>query len=375
MIERISTTNGLYELERDWNSLVSRTELDNAFLSHAWISAWWQIYGQEHELWVLADRMEGRLRGIAPLYLENRPNGVRTLGFLGQGEVVPNHLDLVARPEERRAFAGETLDYLWRQSDAWDLLSLDGLATNSALCKAVARLSRSYGFWVRNEVSVCCPYAVLPTTYDAYLQSRRPRMRAQLRSDLRKLERDFPNVRFGLVETPEALRETYDSLIRMHQARWTRRGQAGVFASDRFTEFHRLATGRLLALNALRMYYLRVGNTIVAVHYCFRAGGRVCGYSTGFDEQWASFSVGRLLWAHVVEQCIEEGAQELDFLQGEEPYKAHWTTYVRDNSSVRCASPQFRARFAWVRIQAQTLRSSGRRLMDDAWDRLHRHAT
>ena len=103
------------------------------------------------------------------------------------------------------------------------------------------------------EVSSRCPYAVLPLSFEAYLQSRGSKTRAQLRYSRNRLRRQVPAARFIRVETPEAFETAFDALVRLHQARWTRRGLPGSFSTPEFKTFHRAAARAALASGALRL--------------------------------------------------------------------------------------------------------------------------
>ena|SRR5438105_11909593 len=47
-------------------------------------------------------------------------------------------------------------------------------------------------------------------------------------------------------------------------------------------------------------------------------------YLSGFDPALARFSLGTLLVGHAIEEAVREGAEEFDFLRGQEDYKYRW---------------------------------------------------
>jgi Acetyltransferase (GNAT) domain len=55
-------------------------------------------------------------------------------------------------------------------------------------------------------------------------------------------------------------------------------------------------------------------------------------YLTGFDPALAQLSPGRLLVARALERAGDDGAFELDFLRGREPYKYEWGAVDRPAS-------------------------------------------
>ncbi len=375
-LSRLTTLEEFVDLAVEWNTLLAESGLDNVFLSHSWLSEWWRVYGPDLQMWVVMASAGTQLYGIAPLCLYSSPGGARHLRFIGHGEVAPNHLDLVARPEERAAFADRLLGYLAEAREEWDILDLESLAEDSPLRSALADWSETRGMWSREEVVSRCPYASLPANYATYLAQRGRKTRGQVRTDRRRLERNLPDCRFARVESQEELGSVFDALVQLHQARWQRLGQPGVYSSPTFLDFHRAMAQRALDEGTLRLYYIEAGHRVIAGCYCFLVGGRLFYYSSGFDEQYASYSLGIQLLAYLAEESIAEGATELDMLQGVQPYKLHWATAIRENFSVQTASPQTRAHALWLKMEAGRLKSRAAAGVADAGRRaLNRLAT
>lgn len=322
--------------------------VDNIFLASDWLCEWWRHYGFDRELWVLIARRNHNLCGIAPLMIEKARSGQRRMVFIGTGEVVPNHLDFITLPGARVELINHFCECIVRFRSRWDLLDLKGFPGESLSLDVVTNFLHRKALRMRTKLSERCPYIVLPSSYEKYLRSRGSVTRAQLRRKRRRLMRDFPEVSFGRVEQESELDEVFDSLVRLHQARWVRRGKSGTFANPRFISFHRSVAHQGLLRGQLRMYYLKHEGSYVAIYYCYRVGQRVIYYNAGFDESWGKYSVGTLLLAYAIEQSIAEGASEFDFLQGDESYKAHWATHVRNNWRLYAASPHFRGQLAWL---------------------------
>jgi CelD/BcsL family acetyltransferase involved in cellulose biosynthesis len=164
----------------------------------------------------------------------------------------------------------------------------------------------------------------------------------------------LPEARFARVENVEELNLAMDALIRMHQARWTRKGYPGAFSNDRFIGFHRTVALRALQAGHLRLYFLQIGSEIAAVRYSYRIADCVQFYLPGFDDRWSDYSPGVLLNGYSIAQSILEGARKIDFLEGGEQYKEHWATDTRDNLRMRVFAPHWRGNLAYVYTQAAT---------------------
>jgi CelD/BcsL family acetyltransferase involved in cellulose biosynthesis len=327
-ITLITQFEDLLAISNDWDRLMDAARMDNIFLTSDWLCEWWRHYGFDRELWVLIAKRNQSLCGIAPLMIERTRNGQRRIVFFGTGEVVPNHLDFITLPEMRIDLINRFCEYIIQFHRQWDLLDLDGFPSDSPSLDVIISFLYKKALRMRTKLSERCPYIVLPSSYEKYLRSRGSVTRAQLRRKMRRLMRDFPEASFGRVEQESELDEVFDSLVRLHQARWVRRGKSGAFANPGFISFHRSVAHQGLLRGQLRMYYLKHEGSYVAIYYCFRVGQRVMYYNAGFDERWGKYSVGTQLLAYAIEQSIAEGAREFDFLQGDESYNIGQHTYV-----------------------------------------------
>src|SRR5438105_4444855 len=83
-------------LQSEWNRLLDRSSSDTVFLRWEWIHTWWTLFKAERRFYALAVRDQGRLVGIAPLYIDRPgPLGVRQLKLCSD-ELGPDYLDLIA---------------------------------------------------------------------------------------------------------------------------------------------------------------------------------------------------------------------------------------------------------------------------------------
>jgi len=77
---------------------------------------------------------------------------------------------------------------------------------------------------------------------------------------------------------------------------------------------------------AEKRYLARIARLLVdgrpaAFRYYFLLEGRMVGNGTGYDAQFASCSPGWLLMLAALEAAASEGADTVEFLGGDEPYK------------------------------------------------------
>ena len=98
-------------------------------------------------------------------------------------------------------------------------------------------------------------------------------------------------------------------LAGFHATRYADRGGSTAFSSPSVMAFHEDVTCRALDSGWLRMYALRLDDSIAAVLYGFNYGDRFYFYQHGFDDRYKAHSVGLVLMALSVRAALDEGAQ------------------------------------------------------------------
>jgi CelD/BcsL family acetyltransferase involved in cellulose biosynthesis len=110
----------------------------------------------------------------------------------------------------------------------------------------------------------------------------------------------------------------------LHQRRRKSLGEPGCFASRLFHDFHREATERLLARGQLRLSSFELDGSPAAAEYHLADASTTYAYQGGVDPDRLAEEPGRLSTILCLRAAIAEGHTRMDFLRGDEPYKAHW---------------------------------------------------
>ncbi len=341
-VERINTWHELVELEREWNALAG----DHPFHSWDWLAGWWKHYGDavdvaderggevlgHRRLYVLAvfdnapvtaDGKGQRLIGVAPWYLDRSRFKGNELRWLGSGEVCTDHLSVICQARDADNVSVAIADALTNRFDDWDRIDLGAVdAENSTIEKLLARLAER-DCLVSRQPADSCWVVDLPTSWDEYLGGISKSHRKQLRQlERRVLESD--RVRWHRVQSTAELAHTWPILVDLHQRRRRSLNEPGCFASRVFHDFHREVAGRLLDRGQLRMSWLELDGTPAAAEYHFAGGATTYAYQGGVDPDRLAEEPGRLSTILCLRAAIEEGHTQMDFLRGDEPYKAHW---------------------------------------------------
>jgi CelD/BcsL family acetyltransferase involved in cellulose biosynthesis len=306
----ISTTGQLEALEPEWLELWQRTPDATPFQSPAWLLPWWRRFGS-HELSVITLRDNGRLSGVAPLYVLREDD--ESLGmFLGTG--TSDYLDVVANGD-----LSPVIDQMARlECQMWDLQQLRPSSP-------MLRFAAPHGWSDVVTDHDRCP--VLP------IGDGGPRLSTHFQKKLRYYRRSLSRLGSVTFESANAsnIEPLTEALFDLHTARWQRRGMPGMLADDAIQQFHREVIPRMFASDALRMYGVRIEARIVAVFYGFAHAGTVYYYLSGYDPEMEKLSIGTVLVGHAIDEAVREGGTTFDFLRGAEEYKYAWGAVDRVN--------------------------------------------
>ncbi len=369
----VDSFEALRSLRDDWDGLIDASRSPSICLSWEWLHTWWEVFFDcGVGLQVLLVHEGDRVVGLAPFFLQkHRAFGflpVRTLRFLGTGEpereeVASEYLDIVAL----RGWEEHVVKAVWahlRDQRSWDQLVCNDVLEDSLVMTMLYPSAVGDRHRVSDE-EVGIRYSVdLPPTWDAYLATLDKGSAKRLAYKRRKLERAGRVVE-RTVETPQEFERGFDELVRLHTARWTSRGAQGVFASSRFTAYHKRLALALLPRGILKMRLLSLDDVNVAVLYNFRYHGTEYFYQGGFDvANAAKYSPGLLAHVYAIVDAIQCRLQRYDFMKGRTvSYKAEYGCLEQPMHEVRVFSRTLRGRLlaleCWGRTRLR--RAAGKR--------------
>lgn len=357
-------------IRRKWDELYAEAPSASTPLDHAWLRTWWRVYQSSFRaasLRVITVWRGTRLIGALPLYIHRDKGvvGTRHLRIVSTGEeefeeTCPDYLNVLSRPGEEAQCARSA----WRAIDDidWDHLELLNLAEHAPLLVADAVPSNACQLRIG-----ACPVADLTDGFEAYLQKLSPNGRQQARRLLR--EGESAGARLEIAE-PARLADAFGDLMRLHQDRWQRDGKAGVFAAQRFVEFHRQLVAEWLPAGRAVLARLSLPSGPVAVLYGFLTGAKFDFYQSGvqLDTNGTLRSPGRLAHLLLMRALAERRVTAYDFLRGASPYKTRLATRENRLCGIEIWRPTLRAAaHLSARRASQTVRRVCRDVRDRDW--------
>jgi CelD/BcsL family acetyltransferase involved in cellulose biosynthesis len=317
--------------ERIWKQLESRLGGRGLACSWLWTGTWLEHYGDLVPHRFAVGEVAGTECGIAlvtnGVQRRRGPFRVRSVHIGTAGEppsesVYVEYNRLLVEPQRRAGFAAALLSEL-RRDAGWHELTLDGFVPEDAEPFLAAELRLES----RRQICATTDLRKAEATGGDVSQI----LRSSTRKKLRRSFRALGEVRAEWAETPEEALEILEELVQLHQARWTRAGHRGVFASPRVAGFHRALVRRLAATGGVVLFRASAASGTVGCEYGFVEGDRVLLYQSGLaehsDRQVRPGFVADVL---CMQCCYERGFSEYDFLAGESIYKRQLSTDARE---------------------------------------------
>lgn len=319
-MEIVQGLDGLRALAPEWSSLCDRSPSAAPFTRPEWVIPFCRAHGVS-EPFAVALRRRGRLVALAP-FVSYDDRGGRTLTLLGGG--LSDYQDAIVDPDLGDDAAAFLLRGALARTPQCETVLLEHLPATSPLRTVEGGLGGALG------PDGVCPARALPRDPDRLLGSLSPRLADRIRYGRRRLARLGARVSTA---TLDDLDRHLAALVALHGARWNARSEPGVLAEARLRAFHAEAARGLLRRGLLRLHVLWAGGCAVAAFHGFLDQGRLSYYLGGFDPALRAASPGAVVIAHALEAAIAEGAREVDFLRGREPYKYEWGAQDRETWS------------------------------------------
>ena len=239
-----------------------------------------------------------------------------TVSFIGSEDTF-DYNDFLIRPGHEVGFYQTLLDCMEEQK--FGMLRLVSLRETSPTLQILPDLARKHGYTVEVKEEDVTSGIGLPSTWDEYLSLLNKKDRHELRRKIRRMDSQTDWKWYSLSEPAEVNERLGEFIKLMRQSR----ADKDEFMTPERERFFYNITQRMSELGLLQLYFLHMDGVTVATSLCFDYGGSRLLYNSGYDPEYAYYSVGLLLNAMCLKDAIEQGLTYFDFLRGPEPYKAH----------------------------------------------------
>ena len=299
------------EIENEWESILRDSPADTLFLTSQWQEVWWDTFGDDHTMVGFTYPASNEVAAIASLAKSGD-----TVSFMGSEDTF-DYNDFLIRPGHEEGFYQTLLECMEEQE--FSMLRLVSLRESSPTLEMLPDMARKLGYTVEVEEEDVTSGIGLPGTWDEYLGLLNKKDRHELRRKIRRMDSQT-DWKWYSVTDPAEVKECLGEFIKL--MRQSRADKDEFMTPERERFFYNI-TQRMSELGLLQLYFLEMDGTTVATSLCFDYGGSRLLYNSGYDPEYAYYSVGLLLNAMCLKDAIERGLTYFDFLRGPEPYKAH----------------------------------------------------
>jgi CelD/BcsL family acetyltransferase involved in cellulose biosynthesis len=306
------------ELQPEWNELLHRSNCDQIFSTWEWQSTWWSAY-EAGDLWVVAVRDDdNRLVGIAPWFVEHKPDGERIVRTVGCVDVT-DYVDLICDPQYTRQVYALLAEHLEEQRERYDRINLCNIPEESPTRTEFASTLESLGFEVEIEMQEVCPVIPLPRTFEDYLGRLDKKQRHEIRRKIRRAETE-PTLNWYIVGPEHNIQDELEKFLQLMAA--SHETKAEFLQDPKNQAFFRSIVPLAFERGWLQLAFLCVEDQPAATYLNFDYDARVLVYNSGLaPEAYGHLSAGIVLLAYLIEHAIETDRHVFDFLRGNETYK------------------------------------------------------
>jgi len=360
-------------LDAAWRDLLSRAAERNPFMDPALLQASAAAYPdlRQHVLLAWDKGESGRLAGVWGFCVRRAPRALLPVevsrtpafphGFLGTPVIDRVMLEpVLAAMLDRIASMPDCPNQI-----AVDMMDLDG-ATMAALTRVTAERGNA-PVVLEERARPLLQSGEEPEAYfkNAMSSSSRKKLR-QMRNKLSR-EGDLTS---EIVTEPQAVSRALEEFLTLEASGWKKENGTALLCDDADARFFRAGFVALAEAGRAQIHALRLDGKPVAMQIVARSGPAASTWKTAYDEAYAGFSPGSLLFVDYTTAFLEDGAIETvdSCAEDDSGYMAMWTGRKRVGdvriTATRGASPAFRLTGA-VELGFRAVRRRAKRLYLD----------
>jgi len=328
-------------LRTHWNQLVSKCEVDHAFMRHEWFECWIGAFHTTGSLAVQTTWSDGQLVAAAPMRIalqKRRGVRLRVLQFL-QSSITPR-CNLIVDP---RTDHSEFFDSLFA-IPGWDIMELRSIEMEQPISQALIEyLRRKRDYTI--ETGVESPYEVLGGTWEAFCNSRPKRCRKSFRNSANRLRKAGTH-EIVVLETPDDFQRHFQDLLGISARSWKTEGGTDLPSTPKQADFYRNFSNIGAAEGLCIAYLLYLNGNPIAFDYYLRHERRLAGIRWEYDAKYKYYMPGTVLHARVIKDLLNKGESwEYDLCGMPTEYKSGFVRSLRRHVDITVGRPGVRGKF------------------------------
>ena len=350
MIEIVGGLEGIRALTPDYVHLYQVTGNALPYATQEWHLAWCEHLLSrapqisQRPLFCVLRNFDGTCVAIVPLLLTRRrlgPLKVGTLALVGADASLTEMRNPLIEPGYERATVRALHERL-ATVPGWDWIQWNGVSPT--LAKALSLETSPQWYETLDDYELD-----LPAAWPHLLATLGRNMRRSVRRSEDSLRRDGHTFEFVVARDCVEVRWALLRFLELHTLR--AKMPFGPVHPDRFASrspraFLYDVCERLAARDAVRVFQLRIGDTVVASRIGFVLGNSLYLYHSGFDPAWARYAVMTTTMAEIVRYAIASGLRSVNLSLVGEQSKLRWRPRRVDFYSALVHRDSVRSRLA-----------------------------
>ncbi|EKE02067.1 MAG: hypothetical protein ACD_20C00429G0004 [uncultured bacterium] len=326
-IRVVREENEFLALKSDWdrlaNELVAVTKFD-------WAYKWWNHFKGKNELNILVAETDGRIIGIAPLYIENTKAlkfiPFRKLRFLG-GDLTDFVDFLVEQRYQRELIFRHLLDYALNglDYDFVDFGQINSDYPNFDLWQIYAECTSSkFNIHRENHKIKLSDFG----SYEAYMHQLSKNNKRNMRYRINKIVKDRINLEY--VFKSNITEEDIEIISKINLKRQKFLHEKG--DQKRFCYFLNQQKLKFIKdyfcsnnLDTKMLAYIKFNDVIVAYDLILLSENTFSLWNGAFDSDYEIYSPSKFLLTELIRYAFEREYEYFDFMRGSDSYKLKWT--------------------------------------------------
>jgi len=334
-VEILNNYSDFLRMNELWTRTLEASSFNHIFLTHEWISSWWEDFGEGNKLFVILIWDSDTLVAAAPLMIRNIRVGklvvAKKLQFIAHE--VSDYMDFIII-DQREKYFRIIIDVIKAHSRQWDWAEFI----------YISELSPNYRYWQSNnsnpktmikiirqkDVSIGLtfldesgrrrdPSAILPS---------KNRLNSDLLKQYSKLLNHEKQVEVVQTNNYSDFENAFEPFVECHKINMKNRGKASPFNSE--TEKQRLLrlSKKLSQKGWLEFVALKTQDKYIAMIIGFKYNKTFYYYMPTYNYEYRKYSPGNLIVKLLLQSFLENKAiNDFDFLRGNEKYKYDWANH------------------------------------------------
>jgi CelD/BcsL family acetyltransferase involved in cellulose biosynthesis len=349
----------MHSLYSEWRALSDKIFPKLPFRTPDWNYLQWVYFGRNSvattdELYVFSVRnADGELIGVAPMVLStwsaSRLTAFKRLDFFGQDPNITELRGPVCLPEDQpavlnavaKAIHAHKLGNYWV---GWQGMFAPNNATSAAHNTDRALRSSPVGETPNY-------FLELPETWDAMRSSLPRNTKEALRKCTNSLKRDGHSYDLRILSTPDEIVAGLKRFYHLHRVRAEAdlgTAHPNVFVKRNARQFLNAYAAMMAQSNSIRIFEIVVNGKAIASRIGFTFGDEIYLYYSGFEPEWAKYSIMTTLVSEIFQWSIKNKIRLVNLSFGTDRSKLRWRPAMQVYHSAIEVMPNLTSRVSYL---------------------------